>query len=181
MYEFTDLPPGNYVVEKMNPPGCPQDANPLVISVTLTLGEDSKNKIFTDTRTTTGSITKSPTAAPASSTTKAPAVPAPGAPPSGRISGKVTDPENTPLPGAKITLKDITCTFLCCNPVCKKAKKMIPIKAWKKDENDRVVLNRCDCKHDIKQPRKRKAPERLLENSVTSREKKVTRPKKKGT
>ena len=155
-YEFTDIPPGNYVVEEKNPPGYSQDVSPNVINVTLAPGEDKKNNNFIVTHTTNGSSTQFPTATSRSWTAKAPAAFVPVSPAFCRISGKVTDPENNPLPGAKITLKDITCTFLCCNPACEKGKKMIPIKAWKNDENGRVVLNRCDCKHDIKPLRKRK-------------------------
>lgn len=35
--------------------------------------------------------------------------------------------------------------FLCCNPRCEKAKHAIPIDATILTNDDRVVLNKCDC------------------------------------
>ena len=48
--------------------------------------------------------------------------------------------------------------FLCCNRDCENARNMVPIQAWCY-EGERVIVNCCPCKNEIKESRKRKKPD----------------------
>jgi hypothetical protein len=46
--------------------------------------------------------------------------------------------------------------FVCCNPVCQLAKDEVPISATTKNEEDRCVMNHCECKVTAKNLRRQR-------------------------